>query len=97
MRRRRFTWQEVAVVIALLLVGGVVLRFGVWGKYYRSYVGCTEAEVLAALEPPFVDSRDRPDYKPGESYWLGWYFALGRTVSVEIRDGVVVHQAYGGK
>ena len=95
MRRQPFTWQDGAV--AILVAGWLALRCGLWGGSHRDWVGATETQVVAALGPPKVDPRDKAGYRPGEEYRLGWYFALGRTMSVEIRDRVVTRQWYGAK
>ena len=94
MRRNALEIAVTVAVVAFVLAG---LYLGLWGKFHRSYLGRTEAQVVAALGSPMHDSRSGPDYHAGDPYWLGWYFAVGRTLTLHFEDGTVVRQEYGDK
>ena len=95
--RLRTSRLEVGVVAVLLAVG-VNTCYGP-PKFWRSFVGWKEAEVIHSLGEPNYDSRVHDGDKAGQSFTLGWYHGLGGThLTLEFdRCGTVVRQSRGIK
>jgi hypothetical protein len=72
-----------------VLIFGVPLAWFFRGppSYWRSYVGRTEPEVVAALGPPRYNERTvHPDYVPGEPYLAWWPYSFGGRLCIDF-DG----------
>lgn len=89
------------------LIGYMVSKCYGPPRFWWSYVGEKEAEVIAILGPAHYDSRKAPptyrssfspDYVPGTPYRLGWYHGVGAILGIDFdRDGVAVAQDRGSK
>ncbi len=97
--KRRLSFKlphRILTRVAILgVIGFMVSTYYGPPRYWWSYVGHKEAEVVATLGPAYYDSRKSPptynspfspDYVPGTPFRLGWYHGVGGILGIDF-DG----------
>jgi hypothetical protein len=89
--------------VARIVIFGGILLFGVnsyFGppRFWGSFVGETESDVVSSLGKPLYDSRIQGNDKPGQPYRLGWYHGFAQQLSLNFNaQGTVESQRRGSK